>query len=114
MKTIEYYVNLPYRLELIPDLDEGGFVAEYPELPGCLSCGETEAQAVENAKDAKIEWITTAIEQGILIPEPEEYTEQLQLTIPERLKKELEERSRTEGISVNQYCLNLLSATILN
>ena len=26
MKTIEYYMNLPYRLELVPDTDEGGFV----------------------------------------------------------------------------------------
>ena len=37
MKTIEYYMNLPYRLELVPDTEEGGFVASYPELRGCLT-----------------------------------------------------------------------------
>ena len=37
MKSIEYYMGLPYRLEITPDLDEGGFVARYPELPGCIT-----------------------------------------------------------------------------
>ena len=37
MKTIAYYMNLPYRLELVPDTEEGGFVASYQELRGCLT-----------------------------------------------------------------------------
>ena len=41
MKTIDYYMNLPYKLEIISDPDEGGFVAHYPELPGCISVEET-------------------------------------------------------------------------
>lgn len=41
MKTIEEYMALPYRLEIIPDPDEGGFVGAYPDLPGCLTSGET-------------------------------------------------------------------------
>ena len=51
MKTIEYYMNLPYRLELVPDTDEGGFVASYPELRGCLTSGETAEAALKNALD---------------------------------------------------------------
>ena len=53
MKTIEYYQGLPYRLEIIPDLDEGGYVARYPELPGCITVGETMIDAAKNAEDAK-------------------------------------------------------------
>ena len=53
MKTIEYYMNLPYRLELVPDTDEGGFVASYPELRGCLTSGETAEAALKNALDCK-------------------------------------------------------------
>ena len=41
MKSIEYYLKLPYRLEIVPDIYEGGYVASYPELPGCLTCAET-------------------------------------------------------------------------
>ena len=53
MKTIEYYMNLPYRLELVPDTEEGGFVASYPELRGCLTSGETAEAALKNAQDSK-------------------------------------------------------------
>ena len=40
-KTIEYFLSLPYRLEILPDAEEGGYGARYPELPGCITCGET-------------------------------------------------------------------------
>lgn len=34
MKTADYYMSLPYKVEIIPDTVEGGYVAMYPELPG--------------------------------------------------------------------------------
>ena len=37
MKTIDYYMSLPYRLEIVPDSAESGYVATYPELPGCIA-----------------------------------------------------------------------------
>ncbi|MBQ4342270.1 MAG: type II toxin-antitoxin system HicB family antitoxin [Erysipelotrichaceae bacterium] len=43
-------------MEISPDLDEGGYVISFPELPGCLTCGETIEQALKNAEDAKQEW----------------------------------------------------------
>ena len=53
MKTIDEYMKLPYKMEIIPDTDEGGYVISYPELPGCLSAGETIEKAINNAEDAK-------------------------------------------------------------
>ncbi len=70
MRTIEYYMNLPYRLELVPDTEEGGFVASYPELRGCLTSGETAEAALKNAQDCKREWLVAALEDGYEIPEP--------------------------------------------
>lgn len=70
MKTIEYYMNLPYRLELVPDTEKGGFVVSYPELHGCLTSGETAEAALKNAQDCKREWLTAALEDGYDIPEP--------------------------------------------
>ena len=55
MKTIDEYMALPYRMELIPDSDEGGYVVVFPELKGCLSSSETADEAVQNAMDAKRE-----------------------------------------------------------
>ena len=112
MKTIEYYMALPYPLELIPDPDEGGFVASYPDLPGCLTIGETAQQAVANAADAKRAWLEAAIEDGIDINEPDslrDYSGQFKLRIPKSLHKSLAEHAKREGISMNQYCLYLLT-----
>ena len=44
-------------LDIIPDTEESGFVASYPELPGCITCGETVAEVVANAEDAKVRCI---------------------------------------------------------
>ena len=112
MKTIEEYLRLPYRLELIPDIDEGGFVASYPELPGCLTCGETVESAIANANDAKRAWLEAALADGVEIAEPdslEAYSGQFKLRIPKSLHKTLAEHSKAEGISMNQYCLYLLA-----
>ncbi|MBM4329501.1 MAG: type II toxin-antitoxin system HicB family antitoxin [Deltaproteobacteria bacterium] len=46
------------------------FVAEVPELPGCMAHGDTEELALKNAKDAIQLWIDTAREFGDPIPEP--------------------------------------------
>lgn len=69
-KTIDYYMSLPYHMEIIPDAKEGGFTAKFPDLPGCLTCSETIEGLMENAKDAKRVWLTAAIEDGIDIKEP--------------------------------------------
>ena len=50
MKDINYYMSLPYRLELLPDTEEGGYAAAYPDLPGCITVGDTMTEALENAE----------------------------------------------------------------
>lgn len=112
MKTIDYYLNLPYRIEIVPDSAEGGFVASYPELPGCLSIGETIEDAIASIREAKIDWLMAALEDGVHIYEPkteEEYSGQFKLRIPKILHKQLAEKAKQEGISMNQYCLYLLA-----
>ena len=99
-------------MELTPDPDEGGYVASFLDLPGCLSVGETIDEAVANAEDAKREWIAAAIEDGYPIHEPdsiENYSGQFKLRIPKSLHKSLSDHAKEEGVSMNQYCVYLLS-----
>ena len=56
MKMLNDYRAMPYRMEIMEDKDEGGFVAFYPDLPGCITCGATVESAVANAVDAKRAW----------------------------------------------------------
>lgn len=112
MKTLNEYMSMSYKMEIIEDQDEGGFVISYPDLPGCITCGETIESAMQNAEDAKREWIRAALEEGIEIYEPdslENYSGQFKLRIPRSLHRSLAEHSQREGISMNQYCVYLLS-----
>ena len=112
MKTLNDYMEMSYRMEIVEDKDEGGFVVSYPEIPGCITCGETVEAAVTNALDAKRAWIEAALDEGIQIQEPdslEDYSGQFKLRIPRSLHRLLVEHSKREGISMNQYCVYLLS-----
>ena len=69
-KTIDEYMKIQYRKEVVPDTEDGGYLVSFPELPGCLTCVESLDKAVEAANNAKREWISAALEDGIKIPEP--------------------------------------------
>ncbi|MEG0722567.1 MAG: type II toxin-antitoxin system HicB family antitoxin [Lachnospiraceae bacterium] len=112
MRTIKDYEMLPYRMEIIEDEDEGGFVASFPDLRGCITCADTIEAAIANARDAKTAWLEAALEDGSPIPVPNElegYSGQFKLRIPKSLHRRLAEESKREGISMNQYCLYLLA-----
>jgi antitoxin HicB len=112
MKTLNEYLSLSYRMEIIEDKYEGGYIVSFPELPGCITCGETLISAVANAEEAKYEWLSAAIDDGITIYEPSDaksYSGQFKLRIPKSLHRSLAEHAKLEGISINQYCVYLLS-----
>lgn len=46
------------------------FIAEVPELPGCIAHGNSHAAALASANEAIQLWIDTAVEFGNLVPEP--------------------------------------------
>jgi len=112
MKTLDEYMKLPYRMEIIPDTEEGGYVVSFPELPGCLTCADTLEQSAVNGEAAKREWLIAAMEEGIEIPEPvslDDYSGQFKLRIPKSLHHALVAHAKEEGISMNQYCVYLLT-----
>ena len=72
-------------------------------------------ELIKNANDAKREWIVAAVEDGTEIPEPEpitdlsEYSGQFKIRMPKTLHRSLALNAKKEGISMNQYCIYLLS-----
>ena len=65
MKTLSDYMKMNYRMEIVEDAEEGGFV-----LSGCLTCGDTKEKAIANAIDAKRAWFEAALEAGMEINIP--------------------------------------------
>ena len=70
-------VTLKYPVLVSPlsDDDGGGFLATVPDLPGCMSDGETPAEAIENVQDAIEEWLDLARKLGREIPTPSDVTQ---------------------------------------
>ena len=73
MKSVDYYMKLSYKMEINSDTSEQGYVISFPELPGCITCGETLASALANAENCKREWLTAALEMKISIPIPKNF-----------------------------------------
>ena len=55
MHKLDDYFTLSYRMEIVEDKDEGGYVVSFPKLPGCITCGETLESAIVNALEAALE-----------------------------------------------------------
>ena len=114
-KDLNYYMSLPYRVEVVEDKEEGGYALHCPELSGCMTCADTIEQGFRMIEDAKREWFMACLEDGITIPEPsrlEDYSGQFKLLLPKSLHRLLAQRSDEEGVSMNQYCVYLLSKGI--
>ena len=60
-----------YEIIIYWSKDDDAFVAEVPELPGCMAPGKTQADALQNVNEAIQLWIDTAREFGDPIPEPQ-------------------------------------------
>jgi predicted RNase H-like HicB family nuclease len=63
-------LRYPVLIEPLSDEDGGGFLATVPDLPGCMSDGETPEEALVNIRDAILTWIEAAEELGRPVPEP--------------------------------------------
>jgi predicted RNase H-like HicB family nuclease len=63
---------LAYRVVIEPlsPADGGGYFATVPDLPGCMSDGETPEEALSNVRDAIACWIEAATDMGRSVPQP--------------------------------------------
>ena len=50
--------------------EDGAFVVDVPELPGCMAHGKTRVDAIKNAEEAIAFWVKTAKDDGLKVPEP--------------------------------------------
>jgi antitoxin HicB len=115
-KTVDEYLELPYRITIVHDRDDDGnegFVADVEELPGAISQGTTPEEAVSRVYDAMAGWISIALEDGRDIPEPRDpdtYSGRFVLRLPRGLHAELARQAEQQGVSLNQYVATTLAA----
>ena len=113
-KNIEYYLSLPYTIELIPE-PEGGWFVGIKELPGCMTEAETCQEALSEIDQVKREWLEIALDEGLPIPEPkaeESYSGKFNLRVGKSLHRKLAEAAGSEGVSLNHFCSEALAEAV--
>jgi predicted RNase H-like HicB family nuclease len=109
-KEYLYIVNVYWSQE------DGAFVAEVPELPGCASHGRTRPAAARNVDDAIETWIEGAKESGIKVPEPiatKKFSGKFVTRVEPRVHRALALKAETEGKSLNGFVQEVLEEAAL-
>ncbi len=105
------YLAMEYPFRVIADPD-GGYVIDYPDLPGCMTQIEHLDQVGSMATEIRELWIETEYDLGHDIPlptYPEEYSGKFNLRLPRSLHRHLAEAAEADGVSLNQYVVMLLT-----
>jgi antitoxin HicB len=109
-------LDYPFQVRPLTDEEGGGYLIEFPDLPGCLSDGETIEAAIANGADALRSWIETARELGDPVPPPRPsdnaYSGRWNMRVPRSLHRRLAERAKAEGVSLNTLAVTLLADAV--
>jgi antitoxin HicB len=108
--------EIEYRFTVRPMTAQegGGYLIEFPDLPGCMSDGETVEEAIANGAEAKRDWIAAMRQAGRELPPPtaeatEAYSGKWVVRTPKSLHRGLAERAREEGVSLNTLAIAMLA-----
>jgi antitoxin HicB len=94
--------------------DGGGWLATFPDLPGCMGDGETPEAAIVDGYAAAQAWLTVAKECGDPIPNPCTGGESGRFVarVPKSLHTRLVARALQEGVSMNTYLVSVLAQSV--
>ena len=105
MEKIEY----PITVRSLSEEDGGGYLAEFPDLPGCIADGETPEEAILEAQDAFKAWMNGSKKFGYHVPEPGSSSGKWNQRVPKLLHSRLVQRAKHEGVSLNTLVVSMLS-----
>jgi len=96
------------KVELRPLTQEegGGWLASFPDLPGCMSDGETPEEALHNAAEAETAWLKAHEKWG---KAKMEKPARLVARLPRNIHRDLQVRAHEEGVSVNTMMVAILA-----
>ena len=106
------YLALPYTRELVPE-DDGTWYARVVELPGCMTVGGTQADALANLDDAMATWVEGRLEDGEPVPEPAaDYSGRFVVRVPKTLHRDLVSAAARNGSSLNLFVATALAQAV--
>jgi len=90
----------------------GGYLVEYPDIPGCMSDGETVEEAIANGREALRDCLDVFSESGRKIPKPEVAAAQWRQRLPRTLYSKLTRQAEREGVSINSFVTAIIAEAI--
>ncbi len=108
-------VEYPFLIRPLGEEEGGGYLVEYPDLPGCMSDGETPEKAIRMGEDAVQAWIAAAKRSKRPVPKPgsalapAEYSGKYVQRLPKSLHEALSRRARQEGVSLNTLAMTYIA-----
>jgi len=101
--------SYPFTIRPLDDSDGGGFAIEYPDLPGCISDGETPEEALRNGRDAVKAYLLSCAKHGDPYPKPGAASGQWRQRVPRSLHARLVAKARQEGVSLNSLVTAMIA-----
>lgn len=103
--------DYPFEIRPLSQEDGGGFLITFPDLPGCMSDGETPEEAIREGRDAFRCWMQAHIEDQRPVPPPNSGGEPGKFVqrLPKSLHARLAARARQEGVSLNTLVLTFIA-----
>jgi RNA polymerase sigma factor (sigma-70 family) len=104
-----------YRIELVKDVPGGRWVAQVPELPGCIAHGETVDEAARRIQGAIREWPADAVGKAPEAPKPRsasKHSGRVLVRMPPPLHAELARAADRKQVSLNQFITGSLSNAV--
>lgn len=106
-------IDYPFELRPLENEEGGGWLIVFPDLPGCMSDGETPEEAIANGRDAVSAWMKAAEEAGREVPRPGELPSgKFIARIPRSLHARLTARAKQEGVSMNALVSAFLAESL--
>lgn len=90
----------------------GGYLVEFPDIPGCMSDGDTVEEAIANGRQALKDCIAVFKESGRRVPKPTPQAAQWRQRLPKTLYAKLTEQAHREGVSINSYVTAIIAEAI--
>ena len=103
-----------YAIEIRPLTGDegGGFLATFPDLPGCMADGATQEEAITDARDAFASWMAAHIEDGRVVPLPgggDVAPVRFVQRLPRSVHAALKSLAASDGVSMNTMATVLIA-----